>query len=95
MPENDTEKVCYTQPRTTAQRVAIANDFVHRFHYDVPLLVDPIDNPAMTAFAGWPERLYIVGTDGLLRYAGHPGPFKYYPEEVAAWLAANVAPPVP
>jgi hypothetical protein len=33
-------------PRTTEQRIAIANDFVQRFHYPIPLLVDPIDNEA-------------------------------------------------
>ncbi len=90
MPQNDSEKVCYLQPQTTEQRVAIARDFVARFHYDIPLLVDPIENPANIAWAGWPERLYVVGSDGILRYAGHPGPFQYHPEEVAVWLAKNL-----
>jgi Iodothyronine deiodinase len=85
LPSNKTEDVCYLQPRTTEQRVAIANDFIKRFHYDIPLLIDPIENPANSIYAGWPERLYVL-EDGVIRYKGGPGPFDYHPEEVEAWL---------
>ncbi|HMA17065.1 MAG TPA: deiodinase-like protein, partial [Thermoanaerobaculia bacterium] len=46
MDSNEKENVCYPQPRTLEQRVAIANDFVKRFHYDVPILVDDMENAA-------------------------------------------------
>ena len=88
MPENESEDVCYAQPRTTAQRVAIANDFVTRFHYGMPLVVDPIENEANRLYAGWPERLYVI-EDGVIRYKGGQGPFHFDPEELAAWLAAR------
>ena len=87
MPSNEKESVCYPQPRTTAQRVAIANDFVKRFSYPLPLLVDPIENGAMHAYSGWPERLYVLDEKGTIVYKGKPGPFGYHPEEVADWLA--------
>ena len=88
MPTNETENVCYLQPRTTDQRVAIAKDFVERFHYDIPLLVDPIENEANRLYAGWPERLYVV-EDETIRYKGGPGPFDFHPEELEAWLASR------
>lgn len=87
MKDNEKENVCYRQPRTTAERVRIANDFVKRFHYEVPLVVDPIENPANDLYAGWPERFYIVDERGGIVYRGKPGPFGYHPEEVEAWLA--------
>ena len=87
MTSNEKESVCYPQPKTLAQRVAIANDFVRRFHYAVPLAVDPIANPANAVYAGWPERFYIVDEHGAIVYKGKPGPFGYHPEEVEAWLA--------
>jgi hypothetical protein len=87
MPSNRDEDVCYMQPRTTAQRVAIARDFIRRFDYHLPLLVDPIDNTANQIYAGWPERLLIVDEHGRIAYKGKPGPFDYHPEEVAGWLA--------
>ena len=87
MKSNETENVCYRQPRTLEDRVAIANDFVERFHYAIPLAVDPMENPADHVYAGWPERLYIVDESGRIAYKGKTGPFGYHPEEVEAWLA--------
>jgi iodothyronine deiodinase-like protein len=86
MKDNVSEDVCYMQPKTLAQRLAIANDFVKRFDYGIPLLVDPIENPANATYAAWPERLYIVDESGIIVYKGKPGPFGYHPEEVEAWL---------
>ena len=87
MESNEKESVCYPQPKTTAERVRIANDFVKRFHYETPLMVDPIENPANAAYAGWPERFYILDEASMIVYKGKPGPFGYHPEEVEAWLA--------
>ena len=83
---NEKEDVCYPQPKTTEARVRIANDFVERFHYQIPLFVDPIDDGANAVYAGWPERLYVVDETGTIVYKGQPGPFGYHPEEVEAWL---------
>ena len=87
MESNVEEDVCYPQPRTTAQRVAIARDFVERFGYPIPVLVDAIENPANAVYAGWPERLYVIDEQGAIVYKGEPGPFGFKPEEVEAWLA--------
>lgn len=87
MPENEEQGVCYPQPKSLGERLAIAGDFVRRFHYEIPVLVDPMDNPADAAYAGWPERFYIVDEDGRIVYKGKPGPFGYRPEEVEGWLA--------
>jgi len=91
MGSNEKEDVCYRQPTTIAERVAIANDFVSRFDYSVPLVVDPIDDPAMHAYAGWPERLYVVGEDARVAYKGGVGPFGYDPDELETWLAQRLA----
>ncbi len=87
MEANEKENVCYPQPKTLGQRVAIANDFVKRFDYRVPLAVDGMDNRADGLYAGWPERFYIVDERGIIVYKGKPGPFGYHPEDVEAWLA--------
>lgn len=95
MDSNETEGVCYPQPRSTERRIAIANDFVQRFHYEIPLRVDPIENPADALYAGWPERLYIVEPNGLIAYKGALGPGGFHPEEVERWLTAHVPSPAP
>ena len=89
MDSNETEGVCYPQPKTLEQRLAIANDFVRRFGYPIPLVVDPIENPAGAVYAGWPERFYIVDENRKIVYKGEPGPYGYHPEEVESWLAAR------
>jgi len=87
MDENLKEDVCYRQPKSSGERVAIANDFAKRFDYPIPLLVDPMNNPANTAYSAWPERLYVIDPRGTIVYKGGPGPFEYHPEEVEAFLA--------
>lgn len=95
MDSNEEEGVCYRQPRSFEDRLAIASDFVERFDYRIPLLVDDLDNAAMRLYSGWPERLYVVDADGRIAYKGEPGPFGFHPEEVEAWLDANPAAAAP
>jgi hypothetical protein len=86
MDVNLKDDVCYLQPRTLEQRLLIANDFSKRFDYPVPLGVDLMSNRASELYAGWPERLYIIGEDGTITYKGGMGPMDYKPQEVRAWL---------
>jgi hypothetical protein len=85
--EKDKDDVCYAQPKSIEQRVAIANDFTKRFKFTVPFGIDQMANAANDAYAAWPERLYIVDENGHIGYKGGNGPFKYDPKEVRAWLA--------
>jgi hypothetical protein len=87
MESNVEEDVCYRQPRSTAERVAIARDFTQRFRYSMPLLVDPIENPGNAVYAGWPERIYILDEQRTIVYKGDTGPFGFHPEEAEEWLA--------
>ena len=84
--------MCYAQPKTLEQRVAIANDFTQRFKYAVPFGIDDMSNAANDAYAAWPERLYILDEMGRIAYKGGNGPFKYDPKEVRAWLADRFGP---
>lgn len=84
--EKDKDNVCYAQPKTLDQRVAIANDFTRRFKYSVPFGIDEMTNAANDAYAAWPERLYIIDEQGRVAYKGGNGPFKYNPKEVRDWL---------
>ena len=91
MQSNAKEKddVCYAQPKTLEQRVAIANDFTRRFKYSVPFGIDEMNNAANDAYAAWPERLYNLDENGRVAYKGGNGPFKYDPKEVRTWLAGR------
>lgn len=94
MDSNEDEGVCYPQPVTLDDRVRIARDFVESCAYEIPIAIDPPENPANEAYAGWPERFYIVDENGTIAYKGKTGPFGYHPEEVAAWLVKRFPPAV-
>ena len=56
----------------------------------MPTVLDRHDNAVNAAYAGWPDRLYVVGVDGRIAYKGGPGPGGFRPAEVEAWLRNNV-----
>jgi hypothetical protein len=85
--EKEKDNVCYAQPKSIGDRVAIAKDFTQRFKFPVPFGIDEMSNAANDAYAAWPERLYILDESGRIAYKGGNGPFKYDPKEVRAWLA--------
>jgi hypothetical protein len=89
MKSNVKEDVCYAQPKTLEQRMAIANDFTKRFKYPLPFGVDDMSNAAELAYAAWPERLYIIDETGRIAYRSGMGPFNYKPAEARDWLAAR------
>lgn len=89
---NEDEDVCYPQPRTLDERLAVATDFVERFDLTLPLAVDGMENEAMRAYSAWPERLYVLRADGTLAYKGGMGPMWFEPDEVEEWLQETFAP---
>jgi hypothetical protein len=52
----------------------------------IPAVVDKADNKVNQAYAGWPDRLVVVGVNGKIAYLGGPGPGEFKPAEVEAWL---------
>jgi len=86
MDVNEKDGVCYPQPTTLEERRAIARDFVAREKWEIPLYVDGMENKVDFAFGAWPERLYVIETDGNIAYKGKLGPFGFEPNEVEAWL---------
>lgn len=89
MKSNLKDDVCYAQPKTLEQRVAIAKDFTARFKFPLPFGIDEMSNTADAAYAAWPERLYVIDQTGHVAYRGGMGPFNYKPAEVRDWLAAK------
>jgi hypothetical protein len=89
MKSNVKDDVCYAQPKTLEQRLAIANDFTKRFKFDLPFGIDDMSNAADLAYSAWPERLYVIDESGHIAYRGGMGPFNYKPAEARQWLAAR------
>jgi hypothetical protein len=92
MESNRKDKVVFKQPKVFAERMEAAKILVERLHYKAPVAIDSMDNLAETAFAAWPERLYILAVGGRVIYKGGMGPFEFDPEEAEKALRAHLGP---
>jgi len=63
-------------------RVAAASQCCEALRMTIPLLVDGMDNAVGRAYSGFPDRLYIIDSDGLVAYKGGRGPFGLLPQEM-------------
>lgn len=78
------------QTNDLKERSERARQFLEAMNVTIPTLVDKEDNKANMAYAGWPERLYVIGTDGKIAYKGGPGPGGFAVGEMEQWLKENV-----
>ncbi len=54
-------------------------------------VIDGIDNAVASAYGGWPDRLYLISTDGRIAYQGGEGPFGFKPDELARAIEQELA----
>ncbi len=79
------------QTDTLEERRELAAETVKQLKLSFPIVVDKTDNKVNAAYAGWPERLAVVGVDGKIAYKGSKsGPGNFKPGEVEAWLKKGV-----
>lgn len=71
-------------PKTIEERRSAAGRCETELKYGIRTYVDEMDDPVSKAYAGMPTRLYLVGLDGNVVYAGGLGPFGFKPGELAA-----------
>ena len=77
MSSNVEEGVLFASPRTSGERLETAEICVVKLAIKMPAIVDGIDNRIERAYTGWPDRLYVIGSDGRVRYKSAPGPFGF------------------
>ena len=90
MPGNVTQGVVYNEPTTDGERETVANACVVGLELALPTLIDDMENTASTAYQSVPNRIYIIGKDGKVAYAGGKGPREFRPDELEAWLEKAV-----
>ena len=89
MQSNVKEGVLFRNPTSDQERQSVASSCVRRLHIAIPALIDSISNRVEQQYTGWPDRLYLIGTDGRVRFKSEPGPFGFDPKGLAAALRAN------
>ena len=69
-------------PKTMEERRAVAGQCEEALKYGVRTYVDEMDDAVNKAYAAFPTRLYLVGLDGRVVYAGGLGPYGFKPKEL-------------
>ena len=84
---NAREGVTYASPRSDTERTTTASACVRNLGIHIPAILDGIDNTTERAYTGWPDRLYVIGTDGRVAFKSLPGPFGFSTAGLEAALA--------
>ena len=75
-------------PTTIEERRDVAGECETALQFGIRTYVDEMDDAVNKAYAAWPTRLYLVGLDGRVAYAGGLGPFGFKPEEFGEAIEA-------
>jgi len=67
-------------PVDIVERAEVASQCVKDLNLPMPALLDKMDDKVNQAYKGWPDRIFLVGIDGKLAYAGGRGPFYFSPD---------------
>lgn len=84
MESNVKENVLFASPKNEEEREYVAGACVRKLGIKFPAVIDGFDNTTEKAYTGWPDRLYLIGSDGKVLYKSKPGPFGFKPEQLEA-----------
>ena len=89
---NPGAKTLVEDPISDEERLKVARKFVADMGLEIPALLDGVDDAVSRAYASHPDRLYLIGKDGKVAYAGARGPKGFSPKELRAAIATELAP---
>ena len=84
---NVRDKVLFRSPRDEEERASVAGACVRKLGIKFPAVLDEFGNSAERAYTGWPDRIYLIDTNGRVAYKSKPGPFGFKPQELETALA--------
>ncbi len=90
LPSNLKDKVVFESPKDFNERSSLAEVCVTKLGIKLPAVVDRFDDGVGKAYSGWPDRLYLIGTDGRIVYESRPGPFGFKPADLEAALKKSL-----
>ncbi len=91
LPENRRSGIAVHEPTTDDERRAVASTCAANLEISMLTVVDGVDNAVASAYGGWPDRLYLIGTDGRIAYQGGEGPFGFKPRELGQAIERELA----
>jgi hypothetical protein len=77
---NERDGVLVASHESMEERIEVGQTCMLAMALELPALVDEMDDAVATAYGAMPERLFLVGADGLIAYKGDLGPMGFDPE---------------
>jgi Iodothyronine deiodinase len=82
MPVNVKDHVLLASAKNLDDRDGAARTCVVKLCITIPALVDDMHDTTEAAYTGWPDRLYVIDTNGRIAYKSGPGPYGFMPDGV-------------
>jgi type I thyroxine 5'-deiodinase len=91
MQSNVNDRVVFASPKTEGERAELAGTCVRRLGIKFPAVLDEFGNSTERAYTGWPDRIYLVDSQGRIAYKSKPGPFGFKADLLDKALAQTLA----
>ena len=86
MESNVHDGVIFANPTSDSERQEVAGACVRKLHIEIPALIDSLDNTVEQHYTAWPDRLFVIGSDGVVRWKSGAGPFGFSAKGLAGAL---------
>ena len=80
------DKVLFASPKNEEERGYIAGACVRKLGIKFPAVLDDFNDSTERAYTGWPDRIYLIDSQGRIAYKSKPGPFGFHANQLAGAL---------
>ena len=92
MQSNVKDNVVFASPRNEDERASVAGSCVRKLGIEIPAVLDEFGNSTEQAYTAWPDRIYLIDSNGRVAYKSRPGPFGFKSSELKAALERTLHP---
>jgi hypothetical protein len=79
------------EPVTLDERFEVAQTCAVNLDLEpMPMVVDNLADQTCRDYSAWPDRMFLVGTDGRIAYRGASGPYGFFPDELGAAIRTEL-----
>ena len=80
------QNVVFANPKSYDEKTEVASICAYKLGIEFPTLIDDFSSTTEHAYTAWPDRLYVIDTEGRIAHKSEPGPFGFEPGEVESTL---------
>ena len=80
------QNVVFANPKSYDEKTKVAGICAYKLGIEFPTLIDDFSSATEHAYTAWPDRLYVIDTEGRIAHKSEPGPFGFEPGEVESTL---------